>query len=573
MNQLQKSLIALSMLVLSGMLLAGCGEKGDNLVLAEVGSDKITADLLDEIFERDTQPFNSFQEELDFRKTILDSLIIQQLMIQEAYRFGLDASEEVNRLVLANTGEFLLDILYQRQIEDNVSASEKEVRTLYDSLEFKVLSSHILFSSEDSALMVMDSLDNGANFEDMAIRHSIDPSVSRNRGDIGYSTWGRLTMPFQEVIFNLKPGEISRPFKTNFGWHIAKVVDRVPNEERKSFEAIHETLVEQVKNGYRAQLMDSFLVELEGNYPVKVDTATIDYLYHKAENLYPPQILESMPKNDFDIDQLDRHEKELILATWDGGQMTLGQYLTLNRQQRPEMRPNLNDYPRVAKFIFQQNIMELLTMVARKKGLEDDPEFKRKLKRFKELTMADIVENDSIPKNSRPAEEDLRAFYDTNINQFEVPASIHVFEIMLSSEQSALEQKNKLKSLNQFKEAAAELTERPGYRAKNGDLGYIQQRYSPDLYNLASNYSIGQVAGPIKIDNYYSILYIADKRPAEIRDFAQAKQSIQTNMEAQRKQEALAQWVEEKKKEVEIKIYENNLRPGINKAKYGETDK
>ncbi len=573
MNQLRKSLIVLSVFVFSGMLLAGCGEKNDNLVLAEVGPDKITADLLDEIFERETQPFNSFQEELDYRKVILDSLIIQQLLIQEAYRFGLDASEEVNRLVLANTGEFLLDILYQREIEDHVSAPEKEVRAMFDSLEFKVLSSHILLSSEDSALMVMDSLDNGANFEDMALHHSIDPSVSRNRGDIGYSTWGRLTMPFQEVIFNLKPGEISRPFKTNFGWHIAKVVDRVPNEERKSFEAMRETLVEQVKNGYRAQLMDSFLVELEKNYPVKIDTATIEYLYHKAENLYPPQILESMPKNDFDLDQLDRHEKELVLATWDGGQMTLGQYLTLNKQQRPEVRPNLDDYPRMAKFIFQQNIMELLKMKARKQGLEDDPEFKRKLKRFKELTMADIVENDSIPKYNRPTEEDFRAFYDANINQFEVPPSVHVFEIMLSSEQAAMEQKNKLKSLNQFKDAAAALTERSGYRAKNGDLGYVQQRYSPDLYNLASDCPVGQIAGPIKIGNNYSILYVADKRPAEIRDYNQAKQSIQTNMEAERKQGALAQWIDGKKKEVEIKIYENNLRPGINKAKYGEADK
>ncbi|MCP4705293.1 MAG: hypothetical protein GY865_11845, partial [candidate division Zixibacteria bacterium] len=251
MKQMQKNVFFLTfsaILTLSGLLLIGCGGDDNNLILAEVGQDKIPAILLNEIFDRQAQPFNSFDEELEFRKAILDSLIIQQLLIQEAYRLGLDASEEVNRLILANKGEFLLDVLYQREIEDKVLINEAEVRALYDSLEYMVKASHILVSDEETGLILYDSLQNGADFGTMAVNHSIDPSAKENRGDLGYIVWGRTVKAFSEVIFNLNPQEISKPFESNFGWHIARVDDRSPNDERKSFEVMQASLEEATLN-------------------------------------------------------------------------------------------------------------------------------------------------------------------------------------------------------------------------------------------------------------------------------------------------------------------------------------
>ncbi len=575
MKQLQKNIIFLAFmatLAVTGSLFVGCGGDDNNLLLAEVGPDKIQAINLNEIFERQTQPFDSFEDELTFRRSILDSLIVQQLLIQEAYRLGLDASEEVNRLVLNNKNEFLLDVLYLREIEDHISFDEQEVRALYDSLEYKVMSSHILFEDEETALIIFDSLNSGADFGEMAINHSIDPLVKQNRGELDYAVWGQLVMPFSEAIFNLAPGEISRPFKTNFGWHIAKVEDRIPNDERKSFELMQEFLEESVKNSYRGQLMDSFLTVIENKSPITIEEATIEYVIHKRDNLYPQQLLESMPKNDFDLRQLDRHEKELILATWEGGQMTLGQYLTMIKQQRAEVRPDLDDYEKMEKFIFLQNVMDLLAAEARRKGIEDDPEYKRKIKRFRELTMAVIVENDSIPIINPVTDEELKQYYDDNIELFEIPAKIHIYEILLSSEQEAIKYKNEIKSLTKFREVASKVTERPNYREREGDMNYIEQRTNELIYNAADQVSVGQIAGPVRRNDKFAIVYVADKKPAEIQEYQQAKQSIQANMGAERKQSALASWVEAKKQETTIKIYENNLRPGINKAKYEQTN-
>jgi len=103
-------------------------------------------------------------------------------------------------------------------------------------------------------------------------------------------------------------------------------------------------------------------------------------------------------------------------------------------------------------------------------------------------------------------------------------------------------------------------------------LNYIQRRTNRLFYDAADQVSVGQIAGPVERNGKYSILYVADKRPGELQEYKQAKQSIQSNMRTERKQESLARWVEEKKKETEIRIYENNLRPGIDKAKYDQTN-
>jgi peptidyl-prolyl cis-trans isomerase SurA len=66
----------------------------------------------------------------------------------------------------------------------------------------------------------------GDAFEDLARAHSDDRGSAMRGGDLGWSDPGDLVPQFEEVINNLPPGEVSEPFRTQFGWHIAEVLDR-----------------------------------------------------------------------------------------------------------------------------------------------------------------------------------------------------------------------------------------------------------------------------------------------------------------------------------------------------------
>ncbi len=309
------------------LLLGGCGNGGGDMVLAVVDGDKILAEDLDEYILRGRKTFTSFDEELEARKALLDTLIIQQLLIQAAYRLNIDESEEINRIVLANKDRFLLDILYKRKVVDQINVTDADVKDYYAKLEHKVQASHILVQQEDTAWMLIDSLKNGGNFENLAVSYSVDPSAKTNQGDLGYFVWGQMDNTFSENTFKLNPGEISEPFETKFGWHIVKMVDRAANELRGPFDQMSDQIRAAVENYQGAKKLDAYKDELQSKYIVRVDTVTCDYLMHKRSTLYPPSLLAGLPKNDFDVTQLDRDEKELILATWEKGQITVGQYL------------------------------------------------------------------------------------------------------------------------------------------------------------------------------------------------------------------------------------------------------
>ncbi len=571
MQKFKQLLAGLSIIMILALFMTACSKKSDDL-LAEVGSDKITAKDLSDIFERSQASFASFQDEFNNRRAILDSLVIQRLLVQEAYKKHIDASEEVNRIVLASTDRFLLDILYQREILDKIKVTDADMKDFYNKLENKIRASHILVTGEDTARMIMDSLKAGASFENMAVKYSVDRTAKTNQGDLGYFVWGQMDPTFQEQVFKLNPGETSTPFKTRFGWHIVKMTDRAPNELRQSLERMEPDIRRTLTAIRTQELIQDYTETLKNKFPVKVDTATCQYLIHRRNSLYPPQVLANLPSNDFDISQLDRDEKELVLATWDGGQITLGQYLTRIRELRGVQKPNFDDYEGLGGFIFQLNLQNILAAEARRSGLEQDEEYKRKIKQFKELAMADIMQNDSLPIPPNPDEGQLRQYYDQHMNEFTVPAMIHVYEIMFPTQAAANDYRAKINNLARFKDVASQMTERPGKRTSGGDLGFIEEGYYPEIYRAAAQANDGQIIGPIPVSGKFSLVYVAEKKPSEAKDFLSVKKEILDKLDTDLRHKAFADWVDQQKKDVSIKIFENNLRATIDQSKYSAAD-
>lgn len=70
----------------------------------------------------------------------------------------------------------------------------------------------------------------GEDFATLAKKYSDDPGVLSNNGDYGWTGRGKMVPEFEATAFKLKPGEISMPFETDFGFHILQLVDRRGNE-------------------------------------------------------------------------------------------------------------------------------------------------------------------------------------------------------------------------------------------------------------------------------------------------------------------------------------------------------
>ncbi|MCC6384435.1 MAG: peptidylprolyl isomerase [Bacteroidia bacterium] len=101
----------------------------------------------------------------------------------------------------------------------------------YENLVRKVFKTDSLMNERISSLknlLKLKSSINSSSFEEMAKLASEDPSAADNSGDLGYFTSLMMVYPFESAAYKLKPGEISMPVRTKFGYHIIRCTDIRP---------------------------------------------------------------------------------------------------------------------------------------------------------------------------------------------------------------------------------------------------------------------------------------------------------------------------------------------------------
>src|SRR5690606_18692466 len=130
---------------------------------------------------------------------------------------------------------------YRNQLSKNYLTDSKVTRELveegYSRLQKEIDASHILLmvdenaSPEDTlkvykkAMEIRQKALAGEDFGDLAVMHSQDPSAKDNRGNLGYFTAFRMVYAFENAAYNTPKGQISKPVRTRFGYHLIKVND------------------------------------------------------------------------------------------------------------------------------------------------------------------------------------------------------------------------------------------------------------------------------------------------------------------------------------------------------------
>ncbi len=146
-----------------------------------------------------------------------------------------------------------------------LAVDESELRAYYDEHEDEFLEGeqanarHILIrvaqdASEEEktdaelhANGVAQIAVTGADFAELAAKHSDDPGSAENGGDLGWFGRGRMVDEFEDAVFSAKPGEIVGPIKSQFGYHIILV---------EAFRPEHQQPFEEVEEQVRASLLE-----------------------------------------------------------------------------------------------------------------------------------------------------------------------------------------------------------------------------------------------------------------------------------------------------------------------------
>lgn len=90
----------------------------------------------------------------------------------------------------------------------------------------EVWARHILVETEEEALIIVQQLKDGADWDQLALKHSLDDSNKENGGDLGWFSYGTMIEDFSAAAFSLEPGEISDPVATYYGYHIIQLIGK-----------------------------------------------------------------------------------------------------------------------------------------------------------------------------------------------------------------------------------------------------------------------------------------------------------------------------------------------------------
>lgn len=122
--------------------------------------------------------------------------------------------------------------------------------------------------TEALAQSIYDQLEDGADFAELAQEYSDDPGSALNGGDLGWTSGDEFVPAFQRVMAATPTGEISKPFKTQYGWHILEVQDRreqdMSQEARRNMavQILHTRRFEEELERWLKELRDEAFVEV-----------------------------------------------------------------------------------------------------------------------------------------------------------------------------------------------------------------------------------------------------------------------------------------------------------------------
>jgi parvulin-like peptidyl-prolyl isomerase len=557
-----------ALIVISALIfLAGC-ESDPNLVVARVGSKTIALGNVKDFDLLFPMRFTSADEEYEAKKRYVDSLIEVKLLIIGAYQADLDIDSEVMQIVDIEKPKFLLDELFKSKVLSRVNVSDAEIRDNYDKLKEEVRAKHILVDSKELVDSLYQAITDGAEFEQVARDYSLDQTTAMNGGDLGYIRWGWVVNSFHEELFKLSPGQISKPFETEMGWHIAMMVDR-RDTDPGPFEDLKDRLRAQIQNNKRQKVMMEYLEGLRAKVEIKMDEDVVQALLDQMNRIYPDTLGgKPFKKSTIDLTLLEQYQKSQILAYFRGGEITVEEYMNAIAQVPVRERPDFRDIEGVKTAVFNMNLDQILTNEALAEGLDKTETFTNVITEFKETVMADKMRDLVMQGTPEIVDDEIYDYYNTHIEEFEVEKRLGIREIMVEDLALAESLRTAIDGGANFEDLAEEFTVRPGMKARKGDLGFIEPYRYPVVYTAADNMQVGDIKGPVQVGDDWSIILLEDFKPAVTRPIEEAATDIQKELKAKHQRETLDSWLAARRAETTIEVDYDLIWKAIDKDKY-----
>lgn len=505
-------------------------------LLVKIGSTGITAEEFQQRFELIPQVSAGIKRDLEQKKQdLLYSLIAEKLWAKNAEELKLDTTEVMRYTFSIIEKMFVRDALYKIEITDKIKIPGDEkiegLKKIYYNLQLDL----IQFSDSSAAFESYNSLTkHEAAFDSLKTKfnqHILPITIK----------YGEFVEPIEDELYSLQENDISKPVKTKNGWIIFKLIKK-ENEPISSRNQALMNVEEIIRKRKADKYYDEFFERFFKNKKIETDGKIFWSIADKITELInqKKEVNSAAEGNmiSFEVSDLLRIEKLLGADTlsmnfifFDEKPVTVKEFLrelvfdgfSFDNFNQAYIAKKLN--ARVRLFIEH----ELLAREGYKRGLHNLPDVKSSISMWKDNYMAKLLKNILLDSIKVSDEEVYNHFINKNQTQNNAITEVNIIEILTDSLEVIDLVLRELEKGADIRTLASAHTKRTWTKNNGGEFGFFPITMYGDLGRIAASMNIGELYGPIKLPEGYSIFKLIDKRESTFDSaltFQQVKEEL-----------------------------------------------
>ena len=391
---------------------------------------------------------------------------------------------------------------------------------------------------------MLERLQAGESFESLAAEVFADPLLANNGGLIGTFGFDEMDPAFEDAAFRLRVGEVSEPVRTSQGYSIIRLDDRFtkPVMTESEFATSRDKLTGFVRArkqvDERRRFLDGLLAEADATVHA---TEALSLL---AADTEPAEGEASRPVVTFKLDG--------TTESWTLDQLMAAAEFTSERQRRAV--DDEIDFKAFAEGLVARS---LLLSKANARNLGRDLRVREGL----DAAMSDWIYEDAfnqIVENMELSDEDLRAYFETNREEFQIPPKARLREIVVANKADADALKSSLTSAN-FEAVARRESLRPESASSGGGLGsFSREELGPWGDDVFAS-SAGAILGPLPSAGKYILLKVDGIDSARPATFEEARTEATALLRRERQQTYLREHVQMLRSRYPVRIVIESL--------------
>ena len=469
------------------------------------------------------------------KRDFLYTLIAEKLLAQSAYKEGLGRSSEFKNMMNYLKNIYLRDALYKTEVKNKVVIPDSEIVKGKNRI-LKTLRVKFIFSTDETGINNLYSeLKNGASFDSLlATRPEND-----EQKDTAEVHFGTMNEKIENVLFDLFPNQYTIPVRLAEGWYICKVysVKTKPGLDSKDIDEVKKVISSRIEDKVFQEFHKTFFNGKKVLTDLKLFNSLSKYIFeYLKENA---EEFKEKRSNKLRLDERDvvvirkkftPQELNSSFVKFQKDPVTLSEFLNyflLQGFEAEQMNESVIS-SKLKSYVRNYIEDEMIAREALKRGYDKSAEVQTDLNLWKDFYLSN-EEMTKVFKSESVNDDEAYNFFVKNSQVIEQPEQVKISEILLTDLNTVEKVLREIDNGTDFKLLAEKYTLRDSLRSRGGEFNYFPVSENGELGKAAKQMKVGDVYGPIKTSEGYSIIKLLDKKEGkkvQYNDFKEASSDI-----------------------------------------------